>query len=309
MSRSIEQFFGIFSGVFVLFGISHTIPTSLTSRNLSKSTLWMGFISLVLLTALLVLFHYHDMLLADTGALSTSISAYQLISPIVCHLVLIAESLFSVAVMDRMWSSVAEIEDLIQSSGVDVIQNNSKFYRKYILKFVFSQLIPITIETFITVSSGIVPAWQRHWISKTFSFNANRVAVMHHILWVDYLTSRGDFISQEMNSLNDFTKKVSVKPVFDRYSFSRIGNLKKIHQSLWRLTQEVNERFKLLILATLTNNLLNITIDLYWIYGNFRFGGNPLALRELFHFLLLCLFYPLYGTYGYFRFGLKLVLS
>lgn len=240
----------------------------------------MGFLFVGLLFAIAVLIYFADHLLADTGALATTIDAFQLFSPIVCHLVLIGESLFSSVVMDGMWTSVTAIEGLLESSNVNRQESDSKLISKYLVKFIFSQIAPICIESYITLSTGMAKEWQRHWISRTFSFNANRIAALHYILWVDYIASRGDFLSSELDSLDSHCRRMRIKPAFDRYLWNRLGNLRTIHRYLWQLTQQVNDRFKSFLLITMTNLFLSIIIDLYWIYGNFRFGGNPFALRE-----------------------------
>lgn len=282
-SWSVRYLFEILSEIFLITGISHRITgDSLTSSkpNLIKSTLWMGFLFVGLLFAIALLIYFADHLLADTGALATTIDAFQLFSPIVCHLVLIGESLFSSVFMDGMWTSVTAIEGLLESSNVNRQESDSKLISKYLVKFIFSQIVPICIESYITLSTGMAKEWQRHWISRTFSFNANRVAAMHYILWVDYIASRGDFLSSELDSLDSHCRRMRVKPAFDRYLWNRLGNLRTIHRYLWQLTQQVNDRFKSFLLITMTNLFLSIIIDLYWIYGNFRFGGNPFALRE-----------------------------
>lgn len=274
-----ERFFNLYSNIFYCFGITHQIPiNSSEPPNFTESTLWMGFLELLLLSSVVVLIHFHDQLLSDTGALSTGIDGFQLLSPIVCHIIIIAESLFCAGVMERMCRAVRQIEEQVKESGSDVDQQ--LLHRKYLRKFVVSQLIPIAIESYITLSIGKAEEWQRHWIARTFSFNASRLAAMHYILWADYLASRGEFLCAELKSLDCAIRWTKRRPEMDRSLFERLRRLKEIHRTLWRLTQEVNERFKWFILSGMTNFFLCITIDLYWIYGNFRFGGNPFAVRE-----------------------------
>lgn len=277
MFRSVRQFFALFSQVFTTFGVTHQF--SIDNVNPSSSTLWMGFLFLVLLFALVVLFSFHRQLLSDTGALSTAIDAFQLISPIICHMILIAESIFSVEVMERMWMSVKEIENLLKEKNLKI--RDSKFYQKYLGKILISQIIPIIVESYITLSISKAPEWQRNWIARTFSFNATRLASLHYILWVDFLASRCEFISMELESLATQRPSFKLAPDFDRQLFLKVDSFKKIHRCLWRLSQDVNRRFGIFILSSMTNLFLSITIDFYWIYGNFRFGGNPFALREL----------------------------
>lgn len=280
MFKSVRQLFALFSQVFTTFGVTHQF--AIDNVNPSSSTLWMGFLFLVLLFALVVLFNFYRQLLSDTGALSTGIDAFQLISPIICHMILIAESLFSVQVMDRMWITVKEIQKLLE--GTDLKIWDLKFFQKYCRKFLISQLIPIIVESYITLSISKAPEWQRHWIARTFSFNATRLATLHYILWVDYLASRGEVVSTELESLAVQRKNLKLAADFDEHLFQKVENLKKIHGLLWRLSQDVNRRFGIFLLSSMTNLFLSITIDFYWIYGNFRFGGNPFALRELMNF-------------------------
>lgn len=164
---------------------------------------------------------------------------------------------------------------------------NGKFFRVFIYKFVASQLIPIIIESYVTLSIGKAEEWQRHWIARTFSFNATRLAIMNYILWVDYIASRGGFLSSELERLDKEMRVVGVLQMFDPSLTRRLEDLRRIHWGLWKLTQEVNERFKWFILTTVTNTFLSITIDLYWIYGNMRFPGNPFAFREFDSFDLM----------------------
>lgn len=278
MSLSLEQFIAFFSYFFVCFGISHHIPIT-SQSHLVRSTLWMGFLFVLLLAAIAVLFHFSKQLLSDTGPLSTGIDAFQLMGPIICHVILIGESLFCSEEMHRMWKCVEEIEALM---GEEKRKVNSKFFRTFITKFVASQLIPIVIETYITLSIGKAPEWQRHWIARTYSFNALRLATTNYILWVDYIASRGGFLSTELERLEGEMRKIGMVPVFDPTLLVRLENFRRTHRCIWKLVQEVNERFKWFILTSVTNTFLSITIDLYWIYGNFRFGGNPFAFREYF---------------------------
>lgn len=276
MSVKVSQIFSRFSQIFVYFGITHSI-TATDALN-SATTLWMGFISLTLISSLVAFASFHDQLLSNTGALSTAIDAFQLISPIVCHFILILESLFAVAVIERMWQLVTRIELLLITQDEGEINNkNGRFYKQFLLKFLFSQLLPIAVESYITLSIGKAEEWQRHWIARTFSFNANRLAALHFILWVDYLTSLGGYLSDALARISRRSGGGQLKM---DYLDGELKRLKNLYILVWRLTQDVNGRFKWFLLSTTTNLFLSITIDFYWIYGNFRFGGNPFAFRE-----------------------------
>lgn len=236
----------------------------------------MGLVSLTLCATIVVVFHFQKQLLSDTGALSTSIDAFQLLGPIICHLIIILESLFAADAMARMWKSVAEMDELIAME--DQNKMNLRFLRSYSFKLAASQLIPLAVEVGITASISKAEEWQRHWMTRLFSFTASRLAAMHYILWADYLTSRAEYLAVELEDLGRDVGRVRTD--FDVYLFVGLKRIKKLHRIVWQLTKQVNGRFKWFILSSVGNYFLSIVIDLYWIYGNFRFGGNPFALRE-----------------------------
>lgn len=278
MSTELTAFFHVFSKIFTISGITQPL---INSTNTRLATLWLVTISLVLVSAVFVLCHYQGQLLSNTGALSTSIDAFQLLSPIACHMILIWESLFTATVTKRMWQSLEIIESFVVRIRGGTMQNkenksDKKLFHKYWTQFISSQLLPISIELYITLSVSKAEEWQRHWIARTFSFNATRLAALHYILWVEYLASRGAFLTAEVDSIERTMRRnfSAVDP------FEKLRQLKLIHLNLWRLTATVNKRFGVFIMTTITNLFLSITIDLYWIYGNFRFGGNPFALRK-----------------------------
>lgn len=289
MSVKIRQLFKYSSKLFVAFGLSHRFANETPNPSNCRSSLWMGTISIILVCSIIILLHFRHNLLSNTGALSTSIDAFQLLSPIVCHAILIGESLFATEIKQRMWFLVTDTERVIAESQVDASAVDNSLIHLYWTKFFLSQLIPSCVECFITLSIGKAEEWQRHWIARTFSFNATRLAALHFILWVDYLASRGHLLCAELKSLDERMRRrrigrmrmVNVSlPKSNRFLVERLSRLKSIHRNMWRLCQLVNDRFELFILSTIANLFLSITIDLYWIYGNFRFGGNPFALRE-----------------------------
>lgn len=274
---TISRFLTLFIQVFSWWGIT----TYFTSRSPSYLPfIWIGFLSSILVAIIAVVSYYYDQLLANTGPLSTAIDAFQLLSPIVCHLILIAESVLKRNLSLKMWHLFNRIERLLSLSGLELSQDNQKLFTKYVVKFFLWQLIPFGVELYIILTISKAVEWQQNWIARIFSFNAIRMASMHYILWADYLASRAAIICAEMKSLEMHTRGMKLNLKFDRFLFRKLDLTKSLHCKLWRLSQDVNERFGVFIVTTITNLFLSITVDLYWIYGNFIFGGNPFALRK-----------------------------
>lgn len=278
--KSVQEFFEFYFKVFSIWGVS-VFGRPSARPYVTISLLWIAFLSIVLITIMGVVSYYYEQLLSNTGALSTSIDAFQLFSPIVCHLILIGESVLKVKTHQKMWVLLQRIESLLIETGRHFRKENRRLFSKFSFTFVIWQAIPICVEFYIILTISKAVEWQQNWIARIFSFNAIRMASMQYILWTDYLASRAAIICAEMKCLEEHTQDMQLSPKFDRYLFTKMEQCKMLHRLLWQLSQNLNKRFEFFILTTITNLFLSITVDLYWIYGNFVFGGNPYALRKL----------------------------
>ena len=158
-------------------------------------------------------------------------------------------------------------------------RSDLRFSSGYLLKFIWSQLLPTIVELYITLSISMAKEWQRNWIARIVSFNATRLGVMHFLLWVDYITARGRYMTSELQSLKNISR--GRKDERARQSLIlRLKSLRETQKDLWILARDINVNFKWFILSKLATLFISIIIDLYWIFGNLRFGDNPFMLRK-----------------------------
>lgn len=118
------------------------------------------------------------------------------------------------------------------------------------------------------------PAWMKSIRARLLSSNMNRWIGIQFIFFCDYLGSRFEYFN--IIKADVFENSHESEKQFLR----KLKYLKIIDIQLVQLVQLIQEYFKWMLLLTITLDVMDITINIYWIYGGLSFGNNPNFIRN-----------------------------
>jgi 7tm Chemosensory receptor len=206
-------------------------------------------------------------------AVSQLTDVMQLMCPVLAQLVCTVESLTRRNKQKKIFHLALNIDTYLAEIGVDISDENGQLFRHFGTKFLISVVLCTATELTIIyrICCGV---WFQHWCGKFGSFFVDRISDLQFLFHLDYLTSRGKCLNDELLKLLKPVGSSSTNKLlsYERQScdmHQRLRQLKYLHNQYFHLMLKVQKRFAWSILATVMSNFLCLTVGMYWIYANF----------------------------------------
>lgn len=181
---------------------------------------------------------------------------------IVTHFVVSFEAIWSRRSLCVIWQKLYAVDGLLKEIGVNVQQLQRGFYRNYSWKFVGYSTFTLGSELIIYFVVSNNPEWSRFWLATIVSLMVIRWKHLQHVLYVDVLTSRFGVIRQELERISARSKVVMSTELLEH-----MKRLMGAYTLLYDMSDRLGRTCNLSQLANLTQNFVQLSGDLYWMYS------------------------------------------
>lgn len=249
--------FGYTSQIFILFGWRPTSTQSRRSDILSVATTISQLSALSVFAVVLIVFRQQIIEAFDSvGKLNAILKGSSIL---LTHVVILCEALRTRTSMRRVWQNLAVVDAKIGHLGPFALVR-----RRDRMRVAFSVVgyVVFVVATEITIAA-LVPRkaiWLGYWYATIFSLCANRLKHLQNVQLIDELASRYRAIRMDMeaaargnSSLNDMMNSVRL--------------FKEVTVHLHEINDDITTICCLSQLANLTQNFVQLSSDLYWLYG------------------------------------------
>lgn len=262
-----------FSIIFQFFGICNDLPNT---KKFLIHLIFFGsiFNLLILMGTIFIIIPYEEHIFYPSDLIGKFTDIIQLAFPILAHFVAILETMAARKHQMKIWTRIVRGNLILKDLKSYVTRKEEKTYIK---KFIFFNLVSFLAE-FAVISIATISndyRWRNHWFTRLFSNIVGRLLNLHYILYVDLIYSRIRIINDELKDiiLHGDNKQI----------FRKIQKIKMFHSNCWCISQSVNSRFGLSLLASITNYFICLTVDFYWMF--IRFGDSGRLCKYSFRFI------------------------
>lgn len=266
----------IFSPVCILFQILGLTTTEYTSKFNNKKGIyiWQWTLLFVIFILFCFIWAYAGNLFSDDDPIGTLTDMIQVMVPFCVLFIVILEGAVTGKLQETFVEKLNSIDDQLRVMGVDVCEKERRMLKPYFGKVVFLNGVSWTFELLIIVSFYLRGSWIYDWTIKLPAFSVNRFSDCHYMLLIDSLRIRIECLNElieEFNGIKDIERNEVVRTSFrgkrDILNKIQIKYLKQLYEDLYELIQLINKRMAKSILATITSNFIELTINLYWVYA------------------------------------------
>lgn len=266
----------IFSPFCILFQILGLTTTEYTSKFNNKKGIyiWQWQLLFVIFILFCFIWAYAGNLFSDDDPIGTLTDMIQVMVPFCVLFIVILEGAVTGKLQETFVEKINSIDDQLRVMGVDICEKEFRMLKSYFGKVVFLNGVSWTFELLIIVSFYLRGSWIYDWTIKLPAFSVNRFSDCHYMLLIDSLRIRIECLNElieEFNGIKDIERNEVVRTSFrgkrDILNKIQIKYLKQLYEDLYELMQLINKRMAKSILATITSNFIELTINLYWVYA------------------------------------------
>lgn len=251
----IFKFLRIFIGIFQVFG-SCVAPVKYNNNKLMKSNtkfiLILSLINMIIVLKMIIeILNGTDKYINAPRETARVNEYFQILSPILGHLVFLMESFYFRQMELKMLHQMDVIEidcDLIS----DNINGNAnyEFINHYVWLF-FGYYFLASFPDFYSALAlrYISRTWQSHFLLRFSSFLLIRINHLQYLMYVCYIKSKLNFILISFESSIDINK------------------LRILYLKIYKLNDNLNLRFGCTLTTCLLSHILIVIVGLYYIYG------------------------------------------
>lgn len=215
---------------------------------------------LLLISGLLICIYYEEILdMFDNDGKINAVAKSGTI--ILAHLFIVAESLLTRSNQQNVWEYLILVDQCLDSIGGKSRLIRKKFYQCYSIKFIAFQLLAIGSELYILLGLEKNAEWTLYWYATIFSLTTIRSKHLQHILFVDMLTSRFEAIKVELDHIVLKSKDKMTSEVY-----AHLKQIKIAYGFLYEMCDNLESVCSLSQLTNLTQNFIQLSGDLYWMY-------------------------------------------
>jgi len=221
-------------------------------------------ISIIFMILGLVYFYYNTIVYA-ADAMAQFSDIIQILAPITTHFIMIVSGIICRERDIKIWNDISKIDNILHKY-YDLEEESRSLIRDYLRQFILLHAIGLLPELYIIVSLNreIGNQWVLTFYIRLFSFVSVRMGIMYYMLYIKYLESRHKIVGElfilydKEPEVQKFTKNIN--PI---YEF--IKEMKFVTVILSRITDNINGRFGISLIALMINLFICITVDLYWV--------------------------------------------
>lgn len=206
LPKSFSLFFRFFQK-FSLF-IPHNFLKKLTNLHLTA-----GF-NFILIAFQFILLRIYNSTPDSFDSVGFTLYTFEVLSTLVLHFIMTSETVFNGKIQYKINELIKKIcvaNDLIRHSSCNChsslytaedMGNDNTFHRKYLMKFMISTFIGVSIESsIISYAYNEAPYWSECYLFRWWSLNIVRFGVFHWLLYIDWLTGQLANISIRLDVL------------------------------------------------------------------------------------------------------------
>lgn len=263
--------------VFNRFGLTPSIYNGMDKKHII--ILWLNILIVIFIGAYHVLYQNVYESIDPIGKFSDILETFL---PLLVHIILLLEVFSKSCLIEKINSTVYDIEFLLEDlNSVSFGKTKRTFQELIRFKFLIYNFICISTEMFIMVTITYNTYWIGAWCTKIFSVIAVRLGDLTYIYYVDHLTFYSSMINFELERmLNVNTASILTSIKLEK----KIIQLKYIDWKIWKLSNLINKRFRWFLVTNISNQIVYLIINCFWIYCTIYFKSNPAALRKIYVF-------------------------
>lgn len=270
---SISTIFSPFCVLFQIFGLT-TIDYTGKFNNKKCVYIWQWTLVLVIFILFCFIWAYAGELFSDDDPIGKLTDMIQVMVPFCVLFTVIFEGVMTGGLQETFVETLNSIDDQLRMMGIDIRVKERKMLKPYLIKLVVLNGVSWTFELLIIISFYLRGSWIYDWTIKLPAFSVNRFSDCHYMLLIDCLRLRIESLNELIEQLSglgaieiEADKSLTIDFVKDVRHKIRIKLLKQLYEDLYTLMQIINQRMAKSILATITSNFIEVTINLYWVYA------------------------------------------
>lgn len=254
-----------------MFGLT-TIDYTGKFNNKKCIFVWQWTLLLIIFILFCFIWAYAGELFSDDDPIGKLTDMIQVMVPFCVLFTVILEGVLTGALQETFVETLNSIDDQLRMMGIDIRVKERQMLKSYIVKVVVLNGVSWTFELLIVVSFYLRGSWIYDWTIKLPAFSVNRFSDCHYMLVIDSLRLRIESLNELIEEFagwgsSETDKSLVVDSLKEvRYKI-RMKYLKQLYEDLYTLTQIINKRMAKSILATITSNFIELTINLYWVYA------------------------------------------
>lgn len=184
--------------------------------------------------------------------------------------------------LSKTWTQVQESFFRLETEFQDLLPNVNVKFKQFRKRFIIKCLVMLVfyiISIFSMIMSRIT---DEKFVTSYMVVLAffNDIAAFQTIFYVDLIKS---FLSAITRAFHDDGRTDTIESSCEKSTEAKfIKSMKKLHLSIWKTVDKINEFFGLFLLSYIVQQFLMLSYDIYWIFLNKFDVGIWLGLGEKF---------------------------
>lgn len=269
-TMSISTIFTPFCVWFQLFGIT-TLDYTSKFNNKKCIYIWQWTLLCIIFVLFCFIWANAGALFSDDDPIGTLTDMIQVMVPFCVLFIVILEGVVTGGLQEAFVEKLNSIDEQLRAMGVDLNVKERNILKPFLVKVVVLNGVGWLFELLIIVSFYLRGSWIYDWTIKLPAFSVNRFSDCHYMLLIDCLRIRIECLNELIREFTGVEENRVVTLDFhgkrDVYNKIRVKQLKQLYEDLYILMQVINKRMAKSILATITSNFIELTINLYWVYA------------------------------------------
>lgn len=260
----------------ILFQICGLDSQALTNQTefIKLLRIWNYILIATAVGGALAVYSLSNAIFSDIDPIGKLTDIVQVMTPLVTYFVVLLEAVVQRNTQQQILLQMTELDHSLQAMGVLQLNKRWQQMKKFFfIKFILINIACLSFELLIIGSFFGRDAWAYDWLVKLPTFVFNRISDLRYMLYVDCLKIYIEILNElifgfrkwESNEAN--SKNIWVIKSKDIGQQRRLKQLKQLYSLTWELSELLNARMGRTILATITANFIELTINLYWVYA------------------------------------------
>ena len=183
-------------------------------------------------------------------------------SLITAHFSIVLETVIQRRYFVLFWDYYDKIQSLNKT------KENKNWCSKFIIKISIYICFTIIVESLVIINVNKDDQWTHFWYASIFANSMTRIRHIQHIFFIDVIFFNLLDVNQHMKNGVQWTKGLRNETSLGyRYLFDNIYRRKQQFKNLIEMLICVNRIFRWSQLLNFSQNFIEVTSELYWIYA------------------------------------------
>lgn len=224
--------------------------------------LWSLAMLAPLIAYVVVIAYYNSEIMDNFGSLGKVNAGAKGAAIILTHLAVVYEALLTRGEQRMLLVKLLAVDECLASIGANATGARKRYFWNYSIKFGSYLTFALVSELIIFFNVRNNSEWSTYWYATIVSLMVIRMKHLQHVLYVDILTSRFHLIKFELERIATTSRKI-----MDYQLLEQLKGLQSAYATLYEMCDLLEVICNISQLANLTQNFIQLSGDLYWMYS------------------------------------------